>query len=147
MDKKQLRFSIPYGFSNVASNIKSLKECNDEETKKKILAEIENTIELVASHFDWNNLSREKLIASGFANWDTEVPDIGEIYLIPSYLYRHIPSGVKLITINGAIVKASDHLDDDTRGGYLAYGVIPDPPKEPTVQDLFNSLFYPKSER
>lgn len=146
MDKeRRIRSSIPYAFSNVSANFISLKNCNDEETKKKILTEIGNSIELVASNFDWSNLTREKLIASGFANWDTEVPEIGDIYLIPSYLYRHIPSDIKLVTVSGEIVKAGEHLDNDTRGGYLAYGVIAEPPKDPTVverfQELFNSLF------
>lgn len=129
-----IRLSIPYAFSNISSNIFALKNCNDEETKKKLLDEIGNTIEIVARNFDWNNLTREKLIASGFANWNTEVPEIGEIYLIPLYLYRHIPSGIKLVTVNGEMVEAGEHLDDDTRGGYLAYGVIPEPPKDPEVE-------------
>lgn len=144
-NERRIRSSIPYAFSNISSTIFALNNSNDEETKKKLFSEIKNTIELVARNFDWSNLTREKLIASGFANWDTEVSEIGDIYLIPSYLYRHIPSDIKLVTVSGDIVKAGEHLDDDTRGGYLAYGVIPEPPKDPAVverfQELFNSLF------
>ena len=134
MNNRRIRLSIPYAFSNISSNIIALKNCNDEETKKKLLDEIGNTIEIVARNFDWNNLTREKLVASGFANWNTEVPEIGEIYLIPLYLYRHIPSSIKLVTVNGEIIKDDKYLDNDTRGGYLAYGVIPEPPKDPEVE-------------
>lgn len=131
--KRSIRASIPYAFSNISSRIFELTNCNNEETKKKILTEINKTIELVASNFDWNNLTREKLIESGFANWNTEVPEIGDIYLIPSYLYDHIPVDIKLVTVTGEIVKDVDHLDDDTRGGYLAYGVIPEHPKDSDI--------------
>lgn len=50
--------------------------------------------------------------------------------------YEQLPNDIELTSITGSKhIKKNDNVDMDTRGGYLAYGVI-DPMKHP-LADLF----------
>lgn len=53
-------------------------------------------------------------------------PNFGlEIFLVHERQLPIIPDGTKLICIDGTeVVKGIDWIDDDTRGGYLAYGTL-----------------------
>lgn len=56
-------------------------------------------------------------------NSHEEHPD-GNLWLITPEELEGIPNGITLETINGQqVVKGKDHIDDDTRGDYLAYGL------------------------
>lgn len=68
----------------------------------------------------------------GFAKWSAESP----IRLIPIWLYEHLATGDTLHCIDGTKVVVLDdysvresagYIDNDCRGGCLAYGVIPIP--------------------
>lgn len=46
------------------------------------------------------------------------------IWLLTEEEFKTLPNGTKLICVDGEIVtKGIDHIDMDTRWGYLAFGV------------------------
>lgn len=61
-----------------------------------------------------------------FLGWEFYAPFYtrsGKIDLITSAHFSRLPEGVTLICIDGSnAVKGTDRIDDDTRGGFLAYG-------------------------
>jgi hypothetical protein len=59
------------------------------------------------------------LLAMGLSPWDGQ-----GLLLIPSRIYDQVPDGTKLTSISGkTYIKGKDYIDDDTRGGFLAFGV------------------------
>lgn len=47
------------------------------------------------------------------------------IELVTPQEFASLPDGTALISISGSVhIKGRDYIDDDTRGGMLAYGVI-----------------------
>lgn len=59
-------------------------------------------------------------IARGMRSWD------GNLYLIPLVDWKNWPEGCKVTSILGETkVKGKDYIDEDTRGGLLAYGIYP----------------------
>jgi hypothetical protein len=59
---------------------------------------------------------------------DTRVPwtlGVGSvIYLLTPEQYAALPDGTEVVSImNEKKIKGKDYIDDDTRGGYLAYGL------------------------
>lgn len=63
-----------------------------------------------------------QLFAFGLGNWDGK-----GLLLIPLHLFDKIPNGMVLTSISGEKkTKGKDYIDDDTRGGMLAYGILPD---------------------
>jgi len=72
----------------------------------------------------WTTKSLERSFSREF--YDKPDPDGKQIYLIPGRDYKNIAPGTVLFSIFGERkVMGTDSVDDDTRGGYLAYGVIP----------------------
>lgn len=60
----------------------------------------------------------ERLYAEGFHNWD------GDMVLLPLWALPVMDTGEVLECIDGSrVVVGTDHIDDDTRGGCIAYGV------------------------
>lgn len=83
---------------------------------------------------DWLNLSNLntiQLVTMGFQRWDSPDANNKVLMLIPGVWLKSIPNGLELESINGSRViydseaKQGDpgYVDDDTRGGYLAYGI------------------------
>ena len=67
-----------------------------------------------------DNMTISQAVARGMCSWD------GHLYLIPLSDYSNWPDGVELTSITGnKRVKGKDYIDDDTRGGLLAYGIYP----------------------
>ena len=69
----------------------------------------------------------ERLYVEGFRNWD------GTMVLLPLWALAHMQPGEQLKGIIGAYKTVGiDYIDDDTRGGCIAYGVPRDdiPKKE-----------------
>ena len=59
-----------------------------------------------------------------------------KLWLFTPAEYAMLPNGFVLTCINGKeYTKGVDYIDDDTRGGHLAYGVI-DPPNHPEAELL-----------
>ena len=55
--------------------------------------------------------------------------------LMPKEL-EALPDGARLVCIDGTeVVKGQDKIDDDTRGGYLAYGVLDNAQRNPPCPD------------
>ena len=60
----------------------------------------------------------ERLYAEGFCNWD------GTMVLLPAWALAHMEAGSPLKCIDGSYSTVGvDEIDDDTRGGCIAYGV------------------------
>lgn len=60
----------------------------------------------------------DRLYAEGFRNWD------GDMILLPAWALAHMQPGETLTRIDGSpAVVGQDAIDDDTRGGCIAYGV------------------------
>jgi hypothetical protein len=60
----------------------------------------------------------ERLYAEGFRNWD------GTMVLLPLWALTHMAPGEHLVCIDGEIAQVGrDEIDDDTRGGCIAYGI------------------------
>lgn len=56
-------------------------------------------------------------------NWKLESGEI--INLIHIDNYKDIPNGTELYDIFGKkYIKGKDYIDNDTRGGYLAFGIL-----------------------
>lgn len=66
------------------------------------------------------NMTVSQAIARGMGSWD------GKLYLIHHTDFINWPDGVELTSICGdKVVTGRDHIDMDTRFGYLAYGIYP----------------------
>ena len=62
------------------------------------------------------------LASLGFVRWSTDT----NLWLCPLAHYNDLPDGIALTSISGDIkVKGRDYIDDGTRGGLLAYGIVP----------------------
>lgn len=60
----------------------------------------------------------ERLYVEGFRNWD------GTMVLLPLWALAHMQTGESLTCIDNSVaVVGTDEIDDDTRGGCIAYGV------------------------
>ncbi len=47
------------------------------------------------------------------------------LWLLTEAEFAQIPDGTLLISISGnKAVKGRDYIDDETRGGYIAYGIV-----------------------
>lgn len=57
------------------------------------------------------------------ATWTFD--DGSQMELIQLDELKNYPDGTTFKCINGSLVtKGKDYIDDDTRGGYIAYGII-----------------------
>lgn len=63
-------------------------------------------------------------------SWD------GDLWLFTPEELEQLPDGIELTSIMGKkVVKGRDYIDDDTRGGHLAYGIRE--PFKHELKDLF----------
>lgn len=69
---------------------------------------------------DFYQFSWEQLKHLGFSTWD----DADTLLLIPSYFFNCITEGTKVKDINDKILSFEKSFDDDTRYGYLGYGLM-----------------------
>jgi Uma2 family endonuclease len=66
----------------------------------------------------------------------SDIKDEPPLYLLTPEEFEQLPDGIELICISGeTVIKGKDHIDDDTRAGRLAYGIV-DPFNHP-LKDLF----------
>lgn len=76
-----------------------------------------------AYKIDFSKLSNNEAIEYGCAPWEDG------LLLIPLYLYYFIKPGQYLFTISGKKILVPDQytnlIDNDNRGGFLAYGFYP----------------------
>lgn len=71
---------------------------------------------------DWFNVTAEQLLDLKWRKWSK---DTG-LLLCPESQFASLPDGIALYSIFGDVkVKGRDYIDEDTRGGCLAYGIIP----------------------
>ena len=76
----------------------------------------------LAKVLDWDNLTEQDCKELRFGVWQKENP----VRLIPIWLYKAIPMGTKLTSIDGEeIIFDGNNIDTDTRFGCLAWGIIP----------------------
>jgi len=83
---------------------------------------IDKAMESIKDNIDWNTLTDKDCKELGFKKWEEDNP----LRLIPIWLYKAIPVGLKLTSINeDEIIFNGSNIDTDTRFGCLAYGIIP----------------------
>jgi hypothetical protein len=71
---------------------------------------------------DFYTATADDLTALKWLRWDED----SGLYLCPAAQFGSLPDGIALWSISGDVkVKGRDHIDDDTRYGMLAYGIIP----------------------
>lgn len=71
-------------------------------------------------HIDISKLTKDEAIALRFRRWASG----SELYLIPLYLLPIIPIGMELTCISGeTIIYDGSNIDNDIRGGCIAYGI------------------------
>ena len=78
-------------------------------------------LEEIKKYIDFSKLTKEEAVELRFGKWD----DKSDLYLIPIYLLPILPIGIELTDIFGEkIVYDGKNVDDDTRMGCLAYGIV-----------------------
>lgn len=86
----------------------------------KLLEELKTFEEHEIKEF-FSSLTSEKAESYGFRKWSETSP----VYLIPYCFLDFIPIGTELISIMGTkVIYDGANIDDDTRCGLLAYGII-----------------------
>lgn len=88
--------------------------------------EVDNALDKVyaelGGHIDWDNLTDADCAELRFGRWEKDNP----LRLIPIWLYRAIPNGMKLTCIDNTEIEFErGKTDNDVRYGCLAYGIIP----------------------
>lgn len=79
-------------------------------------------LEIKASQINFETSSRVELENLGFTFRKAE--NGASMMLIPLYILSAIPKGTRILNLNGSkLCIGIDHIDDDHRGGYLAYGI------------------------
>lgn len=83
---------------------------------------------------DINDLTDEECTLLGFGKWEirdaflerktVNLPS-NNIRLIPYWIYPWISQRITAYSILADVITTKDEMDNDTRGGYLAYGIIP----------------------
>jgi len=73
--------------------------------------------EYATSVAELQKIGRQTLLDAGFRYWDEN------LMLTPEWFMPYIKAGEQLESITGEkVIKGKDPIDDDTRGGLLAYG-------------------------
>lgn len=71
----------------------------------------------------WESLTEEECNALEFGSWSPT------LRLIPAMFYDALPIGLTVTSINGKMYEITqdykNHIDNDVRGGCLAYGIRP----------------------
>lgn len=94
---------------------------------KEICEGIDNAMTAIKEELDWDSLTDEECKSLRFGKWEKDSP----VRLIPLWLYKAIPIGTKLISINGdERVFDGSNIDTDIRFGCLAWGIIPKDKRE-----------------
>lgn len=78
-------------------------------------------LEEIKKHIDFSKLTKEEALELRFGKWTDE----SDLYLIPIYLLPIIPIGIELTAIDGEkVIYDGENVNDDTRMGCLAYGLV-----------------------
>lgn len=122
--KKEIIEILTY-MANTIGEIDAYSETWSAEYCKKYAMERHQTaIDALKKHLDWDNLTEQDCKELRFMRWSED----SKMYCIPIWLYKAIPVGTELISIGGErIVFDGNNIDNDTRFGCLAYGIIPKP--------------------
>ncbi|MET1174386.1 hypothetical protein [Paenibacillus amylolyticus] len=79
-------------------------------------------LEIKARQINFETSSRDELENLGFTFLKAE--NGASMMLIPLYILSAIPEGTEVINLKGTkLYIGIDYLDDDHRGGFLAYGI------------------------
>lgn len=116
---------IKHLFIKYINEISAISQC-DEWSDQYCRSELKSLISQFASelnqYINFSKLTKDQAVSLGFTQY--ELPS-KFIYLIPLYLLPIIPVGTELVTINDeVIVYDGNNVNNDTRGGMLAYGII-----------------------
>ena len=88
----------------------------------ELLSYYRTFINKLKEEIPFETLTESDLRVMGFVEWDNEK----HLFLIPLLLWEYSPDGTEVTSImDEKYVKGKDKISDDTRDGYLAYGITP----------------------
>lgn len=119
--KKDIHDALTW-FANRASESVVYDSWSDNFSREETRRNADQVRNFLKDKIDWGNLTEEECKYMGFGKWDEE----SGIWLIPLWLYKSIPVGIKLYSINGEeVMFDGSNIDTDTRYGCLAFGIKP----------------------
>lgn len=80
----------------------------------------ENFLNKIKEYLDWNDIDEETANILQFGIWSNNDP---KFRLIPIYLYSIVPNGLEVQSFMGGTEIWNGKQDNDSRFGYLAYGI------------------------
>lgn len=118
--KKEL-IDLFVSYANCISETTEYKGWSNEFCRSKIKDANDQFVKLLGEHIDFDNLTVEEYFELGFIKYDMCSK---KIMLIPLYLLPVLPIGIEVICISGRHIKYDgSNLDNETRGGCIAYGI------------------------
>lgn len=119
IDRKVLRCLVWY--VNQVATTTRYESWSDEYCRDQNKKHMDNMLDVLKQHIDFDNLTADQAWQLGFCLWDSDQPDL---FLIPLYLLPIIPIGTKLTSINDReVIYDGTNIDDDIRFGCIAYGI------------------------
>lgn len=85
------------------------------------VSELRSVVERVNTTVDVSGFTKNQFDELGFGTWDEETG----LRLIPLWLFPFISNDVEYTAIDGDKIKGRDQMDNDHRGGFLAFGILP----------------------
>ena len=128
--KERVKFLLPAFIKLASQAFEYSKSWSPEYGYEHVQRVYANLLEELGKlNIDFNNLSESdcrllgfSLTKTSFLKDSSKQPE--DIWLVPLYLYKLIPKGTKLVSLFGEeVVAGRDYLDNDNRGGCLAFGV------------------------
>lgn len=117
--KNEIRNSLTWYANQIEMAYRYWNNPNDTYTEIKIAQT--KFLEEIKKHIDFFKLTKEEAVELRFGKWTDE----SDLYLIPIWLLPIIPIGIELTAIDGEkVVYDGKNVDDDTRMGCLAYGIV-----------------------
>ena len=111
---------LTWEVNQVATTVQ-YKNWSDEFCRKENKKHMNNMLEELKKHIDFDNITADQAWQLGFCLWEDKQPDL---FLIPLYLLPIIPIGTKLTSINGKeIIYDGTNVDNDIRFGCISYGI------------------------
>ena len=115
--KDEIRNCLTWYANKVAETV-WYENWSDAFCRKEIQHSTDKFLEELDKYIDWDHLTKKEAIELRFGKWNEN------LYLLPLYLLPIVPIGTKLTDIFGEeIIYDGTNVDDDIRGGCIAYGI------------------------
>lgn len=117
--KEEIRNCFTW-YANRISETVQYTSWSDEFCRKEVKEATDEFLKELEKCIDWNNLTIQEAAELRFVRWS----ESSGLYLLPLYILPILPIGTTLTCIDGEeIVYDGSNIDNDTRGGCIAYGI------------------------